>query len=70
MEHADTAVAAAKAAHEEGTWRRRTPQQRADMLDRAAGFPMNPFGGDNRSVIGRELGPDALAAYTQVEESR
>ena len=36
IEHADAAVAAAKAAHEEGTWRRMTPAQRADVLDRMA----------------------------------
>lgn len=36
VEHADAAVAAAKAAHEEGTWRRMTPEQRADVLDRIA----------------------------------
>lgn len=34
--HADAAVAAAKAAHEEGTWRRMSPEQRADVLDRIA----------------------------------
>lgn len=32
-----------------------------------AGFPMNPFGGYKQSGIGRELGPDALAEYTQVK---
>ena len=36
IEHVDAAVAAAKAAHEEGTWRRLTPEQRADYLDRMA----------------------------------
>ncbi len=36
VEHADAAVAAAKAAHEEGTWRRMTPGERADVLDRIA----------------------------------
>ncbi|WP_258348940.1 aldehyde dehydrogenase family protein [Saccharopolyspora gregorii] len=36
VEHADAAVAAAKAAHDEGTWRRMTPEQRADVLDRIA----------------------------------
>ncbi|WP_243794371.1 aldehyde dehydrogenase [Saccharopolyspora gloriosae] len=36
VEHADAAVAAAKAAHEDGTWRRMTPEQRADVLDRIA----------------------------------
>jgi acyl-CoA reductase-like NAD-dependent aldehyde dehydrogenase len=32
-----------------------------------AGFPFNPFGGYKQSGIGRELGPDALAEYTQVK---
>lgn len=32
-----------------------------------SGFPMNPFGGYKQSGIGRELGPDALAEYTQVK---
>ena len=32
-----------------------------------AGFPMNPFGGYKQSGVGRELGPDALAEYTQVK---
>lgn len=32
-----------------------------------AGFPLNPFGGYKQSGIGRELGPDALAGYTQVK---
>lgn len=32
-----------------------------------AGFPMNPFGGYKQSGIGRELGPEALAEYTQVK---
>ncbi len=36
VRHADAAVAAAKAAHEEGTWRRMTPEQRGDVLDRMA----------------------------------
>jgi len=36
VEHADAAVAAAVAAHEEGTWRNMTPDQRADILDRIA----------------------------------
>jgi betaine-aldehyde dehydrogenase len=36
VEHADAAVAAAKRAHDEGTWRRMTPEQRADVLDRIA----------------------------------
>lgn len=36
IEHADAAVAAATAAHEEGTWRRMTPDQRADVLERIA----------------------------------
>lgn len=35
-EHADAAVAAAKAAHDDGTWRRMTGEQRADVLDRMA----------------------------------
>lgn len=32
-----------------------------------AGFPMTPFGGYKQSGVGRELGPDALAEYTQVK---
>ena len=32
-----------------------------------AGFPLNPFGGYKQSGIGREVGPDALAEYTQVK---
>ena len=32
LEHADAAVAAAKAAFEEGTWRDTPPAQRADVL--------------------------------------
>ena len=37
LEHADRAVAAAKAAHEDGRWRRTPPQDRAAMLDAIAG---------------------------------
>jgi acyl-CoA reductase-like NAD-dependent aldehyde dehydrogenase len=37
LEHADRAVAAAKAAHEDGQWRRTPPQQRAAVLDAIAG---------------------------------
>jgi aldehyde dehydrogenase (NAD+) len=36
-EHADRAVLAAKAAHEEGRWRRTPPQERAAVLDAIAG---------------------------------
>ncbi|GAB3585608.1 aldehyde dehydrogenase family protein [Calidifontibacter terrae] len=36
VSHADAAVAAAKAAHQDGTWRRMTGEQRADVLDRIA----------------------------------
>jgi betaine-aldehyde dehydrogenase len=37
LEHADRAVAAAKAAHEDGRWRRTPPQDRAGVLDAIAG---------------------------------
>jgi acyl-CoA reductase-like NAD-dependent aldehyde dehydrogenase len=36
-EHTDQAVAAAKAAHEDGEWRRTSPQERAAVLDAIAG---------------------------------
>src|SRR5882762_3111037 len=36
-EHADRAVLAAKAAHEEGRWRRTPPEERAAVLDAMAG---------------------------------
>jgi len=36
VEHIDQAVAAAKAAHREGTWRRTSPAERAAVIDRAA----------------------------------
>lgn len=35
-QHADAAVAAAKRAHEEGTWRRTAPEERAALLSRVA----------------------------------
>jgi acyl-CoA reductase-like NAD-dependent aldehyde dehydrogenase len=37
LEHADRAVAAAKAAHEDGRWRRTPPHERAAVLDAIAG---------------------------------
>ena len=37
LEHADRAVAAAKAAHEDGQWRRTPPEGRAAVLDAIAG---------------------------------
>jgi acyl-CoA reductase-like NAD-dependent aldehyde dehydrogenase len=37
LEHADRAVAAAKAAHEDGRWRRTPPRDRAAVLDAIAG---------------------------------
>jgi acyl-CoA reductase-like NAD-dependent aldehyde dehydrogenase len=37
LEHADRAVAAAKAAHEDGRWRRTPPPERAAVLDAIAG---------------------------------
>jgi acyl-CoA reductase-like NAD-dependent aldehyde dehydrogenase len=37
LEHTDRAVAAAKAAHEDGRWRRTPPQDRANVLDAIAG---------------------------------
>ena len=37
LEHADRAVAAAKAAHEDGRWRRTPPEGRATVLDAIAG---------------------------------
>ena len=36
LEHADRAVAAARAAHADGRWRRRAPAQRAALLDAIA----------------------------------
>jgi acyl-CoA reductase-like NAD-dependent aldehyde dehydrogenase len=64
QEHADRAVAAAKAAHEGGEWRRTPPGERAAVLDAIAGR-LGEAVNELAVLEAQELGPHSLDEYTE-----